>query len=316
MDIAASGSADMSGPLTRAHPPSAGDPQIAEVQRMLRHPRFAEAAQLHVRLILETCEANQPARSILGNTARHVAFSIISSLSAAAEVRPGMSPPAQSHVVARIEAMGLSSHGKVEALIKRMMDQGLVTRTVSGRDRRARPVCPTEVFREVDDRLCAAHARPCTLLLDEEPSAGTDAATAAMIAGISAGDRSATRRMRAAALPMVENGAAMLARNPQMIHFLAFDAGVLVLFALRDALWRGDRRAPKFDAIARLCGVSRPHVRNILMHAHAEGVLEYISHGVLQPTAAFGRDADRWIAECLAAFLGCCRLALAQDPPQ
>lgn len=281
-------------------PSSALHSPVADVEALLRHPRFAEAARLYVRLNIQACEDDERVGAIFCDAAHHVAFSLIATLSAQAEFNPGDPSPVQSRVVETIEDMGLSSHGKIEALFKRMSDRGMIVRTPHPEDRRTRVVRPTEAFLALDDVLCAIHARPSALLVED-----------AVVAGVAAGDRATTRRMRSAALPLIAGGGAMLARNPQMLHFLMFNAGLLVLFALMEAAWRGDKSAGKPDAIARLCGVSRPHVRNIIVNARAQGILDEIAPGFVAPTASFFNVANVWIAECLAAFVGCCRLAQA-----
>lgn len=277
---------------------------LAEVEALLRHPRFDEAARLYVRLNLEACEQEVQIRTIFGEAARHVAFSLIATLSARAD-RQGTPPPTQRFLVETITSMGLSSHGKIEALINRMVDQGMLDRAPLANDRRAKSLTPTEAFLALDDVLCGVHAQPCALLV-EDP----------IVAGTAKGDRTMIRQMRAAALPMIEGGGAMLMRNPQMLHFLISNAGWLVLFALMDACWRGDPRAQRFEAIARRCGVSRPHVRNLLTKGHASGLLRETAPGLFSPTPAFGETASVWIAECLAAFVGCCRLAHVQSNAQ
>ncbi|MBX9746291.1 MAG: hypothetical protein K2X34_05285 [Hyphomonadaceae bacterium] len=286
---------------TALEPASALHSSLADVETLLHNPRFFEAARLYVQLNLEACENDARIRQVFGNAARHVAFSLIATLSARAELAQGP-PPIQSRVIETIEGMGLSSHGKIEALIKRMTDHGMIVRTPHAKDNRTRVMTPTEAFLAMDDVLCGIHARPVALLIDDP-----------IVAGVAAGDRATTRRMRAAGLPLIEGGGAMLARNPLMLHFLMFDAGWLILFSLMDAVWSGDPRAQRSAAIARLCGVSRPHVRNVLSHGHMQGFLEEIAPGMYAPTAAFFDVAHVWIAECLAAFARCCRLAQTAD---
>jgi hypothetical protein len=277
---------------------------LPEVEAVLRHPRFYEAARLYVQLTLETLAQSPVARQTLGNSARHVAFSLIATLSACAEHGVDAPPLTQSRVIDAVVGMGLASHGKIESLINRLADQRMITREPSADDRRAKLLRPTEALLAIDDALCALHARPCALL-DADP----------VVLGVAAQERSVIRRMRAAALPLIEGGGAMLQRNPQMLPFLSADGGWMVLFALLDAVWREDARARRFEAIAAQCGVSRPHVRTLLTKAHSDGLLEQTAPGLLQPSAAFAGVTLVWIAETFAAFMRCCRAAqLLQDP--
>lgn len=273
-------------------------PSEVSLETLLRHPRFEEAARLYVRLNLEACLGNPTIRQILGNSARHVAFSLISTLSASEGKDGGAPLLLQSRVIDMIQAMSLSGHGKIERLINRMADQGMIVREPLDTDRRAKSLRPTEAFLELDDILCAIHARPCALLIDDP-----------LVAGVARGDRTVTRQMRASAMPLIEGGGAMLMRNPQMLHFLMADAGWVILYALVDAIWRDDKPAQRVDAIAQACGVSRPHVRNLLMKARDFGLLEDAGPGLFVPSASFMEVVLNWIGECLAAFLGCCQLA-------
>lgn len=269
---------------------------------LLRHQRFEDAARLYVRSNLDACEQNFNVRAIFGNAARHVAFSLIATLSARAELVSGEMPLSQSRVIDFIARMGMSSHGKIEALIRRMIDQGMIVQVPFRQDRRLKALQPTETFLAIDDLLCAIHARPCALLADDP-----------LLHAIAAGRRASTRRMRVAAMPLIEGGGAMLQRNPEMLPFLMADAGLVTLYALVDAHWRGDCRAQKIDAIARLCGVSRPHVRTLFNIATSQGLMEQGAAGLFVPVPALLGIMRRWIAECLAAFMGCCQMAQDQQ---
>lgn len=277
--------------------PSTLEP-LPEVAALLGHPRFCEAARLYVRQTLEAFEQNPATRQILGNSARHVAFSLIATFSACSEHDVDTPPLTQTRLVDTIVGMGLSSHGKIESLINRLVDQRLISREPCADDRRAKVLRPTEALLAIDDVLCALHARPCALL-DAHP----------VVASVAAQERSVIRRMRAAALPLIEGGGAMLMRNPPMVPFLTADGGWLVLCALLDAHWRDEPQAQRFEAIARRCGVSRPHVRTLLSKALLGGMLEQSDKGMLRPSAGFTESTQVWIAECLAAFIRCCRLA-------
>lgn len=277
---------------------------LPEVAALLRHPRFAEAARQYVFLTLDGLAQHPAMRQTLGNSARHVAFSLIATLSACAEHGVAAPAPTQARVVDTVVGMGLSSHGKIESLISRLVDQRMITRDPCADDRRAKILRPTEAMLAVDDVLCALHARPCALL-DPHP----------VVLGVAAQERSVTRRMRAAALPLIEGGGAMLMRNPQMLPFLSADGGWLVLFALLDAVWREDAQAHRFDVIAARCGVSRPHVRMLLTKAHTLGLLEQTAPGLLRPSGPFLGVALVWIAETFAAFVGCCRSTPSQSEP-
>lgn len=275
----------------------------AAADELLMHPDFSAAARFYGQLTLEACRDDRTVIKLFGNSTQHVAFSLIASLSAQAAMVEGAAPLTPSRLIKEVKAMGLSSHGKVEALINRLRDQGLITKEKWPGDGRVTVLAPTEAFFRMDDALNAIHAKPAAMLTNDP-----------LAAQIAAGDRAAARRMRAHAVPTLDQAGAMLQRAPQILHFVMAEAGWLILLTLVDAIERGDARARRYEAIAKACAVTRPHVRTILNTGRDYGFLTEEAPGLFALTPAFRLVFDRWIAEILAAFLACC--ALAQAAPE
>ena len=271
---------------------------VAEVSaaELVQHPDFSEAVRLYVRMTLDACRQDLAVTKLFGNTTQHVAFSLIATLSARAAQIEGAPPLTPTRLIAEIKGMGLSSHGKIEALINRMVDQGLIGRVRWTDDGRVTLLQPTDAFLAMDSVLNRMHAMPAALLTDDP-----------LVRAIANGDRSAMLLMRSAAMPNIGEAAAMLQRAPAIAHFVMSEAGWLILLTLVDAIWRGDVRARRYEAIAKACAVTRPHVRNVLLKGREQGLLLQTAPGVFLLAPDFVQVFEAWIAEVLAAFIGCCR---------
>lgn len=265
---------------------------------LLHHPNFDDAMRLYVKMTLDVCHDDLTVTKLFGNATQHVAFSLIATLAARAALIDGAAPPTPTRLIQDIKALGLSNHGKIESLLSRMVDQGLIEKQRSLDDGRVTFLQPTHVFWRMDADLNMAHGAPAALLVNDP-----------LVIAIAAGDRDAMRVMRTAALPSLEDSGAMLQRAPQILHFVMSEAGWLILLHLVDAIWRDDIRGRRYEAIAQKCAVTRPHVRSILLKAHDYGLLTQASAGVFALTPIFEHTFKLWIAEILAAFVLCCRQA-------
>lgn len=276
----------------RSRGAEASDVRAAELKQ---HPDFTEGLQLYVRLTLDACRQDLAVTKLFGNTTQHVAFSLIATLSARASQIEGAPPLTPTRLISAIKGMGFSSHGKIEALINRMVDQGLIERLRSANDGRVTVLQPTNAFLAMDSVLNQMHALPAALLTDDP-----------LVHAIAAGDRGAMLRMRAAAMPSVEEAGGMLQRAPAIAHFVVSEAGWLILLTLVDAIWRDDMRARRFESIANACAVTRPHVRTVLFKGRDQGLLLETAPGLFVLAPDFVQVFETWVAEVLAAFIGCC----------
>lgn len=264
-------------------------------QSLMLHPNFESALRLYVKMTLDRCNADLIVTKLFGNATQHVAFSLIATLAARAALIEGATPPTPTRLIQDIMAMGLSNHGKVESLLNRMVDQGLIERKRSMEDGRFTFLHPTQAFWAMDAALNVSHGAPAALLVSDP-----------IVHAVAAGDREAMMMMRTTSLPSLEESGAMLQRAPQILHFVASEAGWLILLHLVEATWRDDVRGRRYEAIAQKCAVTRPHVRSVLVKAHEYGLLAEESSGVFMLTSSFEHTFRLWIAEILASFITCC----------
>lgn len=266
-------------------------PQVT-AQDLMGHPRFSEAVRQHVRIALFVCSDHPLAREFFGNSARQMSLFYIAMLSARSEIVASEPPLTRTRLQEALKPWGLLHYGKIDALINRLIDLGLITKQRLVSDRRIVVIQPTEAFFVLFDKIVAPHVVPAALLVDD-----------AFLSKVASHEPSVAIRYRSFGVFQVENLLGILQRVPQMWAFARHDSGWLILFVLIDAIWRGDDAARKPASIARFLGVSRPHVTNVLSSAFEIGLLEETAPGLFAPTADFWIAVDSWVAECLAASI-------------
>lgn len=265
-------------------------------ETLLAHPRFAAAARLHVQTALTACDGDPLVTAIYRSPARHIAFFAIACFSAMSEWDERLPPLTLTILLKAMKPWGLASHGVVENLIHRLVDRDLLTRERHPDDRRMVVLKPNAAFMDLFARISAPHRIPVAILSDD-----------AFVARVAAGEPEAMQLYRAySVIGHNINGATMLQRTPRLLGFISFEAGWLILFALLDAIWRGDGSARTPTALARRFGVSRPHVSKVLTVAAEAGLLEASTQGLFEPTAQFRGDIDVWVADCLATYTNVC----------
>jgi hypothetical protein len=258
-------------------------------EEVMKHPRFTQALRQHVQLSLHFCSQYPLAREFFGHTARQVAFFYIAKLSA----RPDYGSDAPGLTRARLQdalrPWGLSQPGKLDALIRRLVDLELITKERLTDDRRALLIEPTEAFFELFNMIVAPHVLPSEFLI-----------APATLEPVAADQRSLPVRYQAFGAFHVENGLSIIQRVPEMLAFLRHASGWLILFVLMDALWRGDDDARKPGEVARFLGVSRQHVKNVFATSAELGLLVETEPGLWAPTEVTSKAVELWIAEALA----------------
>ncbi len=271
---------------------SRGRVRPVTAQDLMVHPRFSEAVRQHVRIALFSCSDHPLAREFFGNSARQMSLFFIAMMSARSELVANDPPLTRTRLREALKPWGVLHYGKIDALLNRLIDLGLVTKQRLFSDQRIVVIQPTEAFFVLFDKIVAPHVVPAALLVDDP-----------LLPKFASDEPSFAIRYRAFGVFQVENLLGVLQRVPQMWAFARHDSGWLILFVLIDAIWRGDDDARKPASIARFLGVSRPHVTNVLSSAFEIGLLEETAPGLFAPTADFWTAIDSWIAECLAASI-------------
>src|SRR3546814_588356 len=113
---------------------------------------------------------------------------------------------------------GLASPRRIEQLAGRLMQTGFLESRVSARDRRARLLIPTARMMEHDQDWLMTSYAPLAVLFGE-----------ADYALPLRGDKAFQRAQRQVATGFFVPSAMVLLRNPDIMLFLARDAGILVL---------------------------------------------------------------------------------------
>jgi hypothetical protein len=182
----------------------------------------------------------------------------------------------------------------VEALIARLVHSGFLEMIPSRRDRRVRILTPTELMIDQDLDWLAAHYLPLHVLF---PDAG--------YAPIVRRDRAFQMAQRLVCMDFFALGANILANNPGIMLFLGSDAGVMILIKLIQMTHAAkdiSQTGLPYSNIGERFGVSRTHVRDILLEAEHAGFVLLSDRGgkLVQLTPAVMQVFDRFTADSMS----------------
>jgi hypothetical protein len=191
---------------------------------------------------------------------------------------------------------GLSSPRRVEALVARLVHSGFIEMVPSKEDRRVRILTPTERMIDQDLDWLAAHYLPLHVLFP-------DAGYAPMVQR----DRAFQLAQRLASMDFFGRAAHILASNPGIMLFMGRDAGMMILIKLiqmAHAAKDDSRTRLSYSDIGARFGVSRTHVRGILLEAERAGFVQLFGRGgqLVQLTPAVMQVFDRFIADSMSGL--------------
>jgi hypothetical protein len=206
---------------------------------------------------------------------------------------PSLGVKSIAELVALAAGEGLSSSRRVEALVARLVHSGFLAMITSKQDRRVRILTPTERMFIQDQNWLAAHYLPLQVLFPD-PGYGP------MIQR----DRPFQMAQRLVSMDFFGRGANILASNPGIMLFLGRDAGVMILIKLiqmAHAANEGIHSSLSYADIGARFGVSRTHVREVLLEAERAGYVRLSGRGgqLVQLTPAVMQVFDRFIADSM-----------------
>jgi hypothetical protein len=272
------------------------DVKYRSSEEILAHPRFVPARNAFVDAVLAVYEGDPFLTRLVLEAGRFVTFGNIMCLHARYEKADRSSWPTMGRLKESMRQFGLSSPRRVEALVARLVDSGFVEMVLSKQDRRVRILTPTERMIDHDLDWLAAHYLPLHFLFP-------DGGYAPMIQR----DRTFQSAQRLASIDFFGHGAHILASNPGVMLFMSRDAGMLILIKLiqmTHAAKDDSRTAPSYTDIGAQFGVSRTHVRDILLEAERAGFVRLSGRGrqSVQLTPAVMQVFDRFIADSLSGL--------------
>jgi hypothetical protein len=198
----------------------------------------------------------------------------------------------------------LASRSRVQDLVSGLVKAGYLDRQTAPRDRRVHILTPTAKMIAQDQDFLVSHHLPLQILF---PDPG--------YARIMTRDVAFQLKQRLVSRDLFALGAQILADNPIMMLFQGRDAGMMILIKMIQMAGAQRGTEPlkiSYSDLGSRFGVSRTHVRALLVEAEALGLVRLTKGGgrfvELLPLVlpAF----DRFIADAMSGFDLCYQLAL------
>lgn len=272
----------------RAHDPNFGvDYWPAEA--ILRHPDFARARAVYLDNVLALYGDDAFLNKLLMEAARSVIFVIAICMEAGYRPDDRGTWPTIGNLKKALALFGLASPRRIEQIVARLVQTDFLESRVSPLDRRVRLLIPTARMLAHDQDWLIAHYAPLARLFGE----------ADYVLPLR-GDIGFQRAQRQIATDFFAQSAMVLLRNPDIMLFLARDAGILVLIELaREVVDQGTPTVElSLAQLGRRFAVSRTHVRQLLWAAEVRALVE-IDQAQRQITLKprLLESLDRFIAE-------------------
>ncbi len=235
---------------------------------------------------------------------RVAAICAIVCLHAASDPADRATWPTLARFKGAVATFALSSPRQIDDLVARLVETGHILLERSAADGRLRLLRPTDKLLAWDRAVMSSYY---AVLQGLYPAPGYGPAVAC--------DPAFHLAQRRVSLAMFGVVARFMAENRDLLPFHGMNQGVHALMQvelLREADARASLRESDVSGIMTRFGVSRSHVRNILMAAEAAGLLTGSGQGRrdLDLTSRGRAALDRFIANSLASHDMCYRMAL------
>jgi hypothetical protein len=175
------------------------------------------------------------------------------------------------HLKRQLATFGLASERQVDHLVARPCEVGFMELRPSDQDRRVRILKPTEKLRAHDRDWLAAHYAPLTVLYPQHDYG--------LVMRRDPEFQVVHRRTAMAFMPL---GAELFVAVPDMMLFFGRAAGQMVLAALLQAAMAEPDQphaAVAYADVGDCFGVSRTHVRQLLVAAEEAGLVKLHARG-------------------------------------
>lgn len=236
---------------------------------IVRHPHFAEARKLYLNRFLSVYDGDPFLVRLLIESGRFLVYHIVIVLEAAQDPARRETWLTVSHLKEKMGMFGLASERQVDHLIGRLCAVGFLEMLPAAQDRRVRILRSTDRMRRHDSDWLSAHYAPLTVLY---PQHNYDR--------IMQHDQLFQTAQRRAVIALLPLAVEELKTTPDMMLFFDRAAGHMILAALLHAVQEnpGQTAVPYAETGERF-GVSRTHVRSLLVDAEAAGLVKLYSRG-------------------------------------
>jgi hypothetical protein len=247
-----------------------GPPRIA-FEDIVGHPRLPEARKLYLDRFLEVYGGDPFLVRLLLESGRFILFHLVTVLEAGYDPARRETWVTNRLLKEKMAIFGLASDRQVDHLIARLCAVGFMESRPSQRDRRIRILKPTEKLRAHDRDWLAAHYAPLTVLYPQHD-----------YARVMRRDPEFQAVHRRTCMQFLSLGAKLLLSEPDMMLFLNRAAGYPVIAALLQAAMAEPANphvAVPYGEVGDRFGVSRTHVRKLLVAAQENGLVKLHARG-------------------------------------
>ncbi len=249
----------------------AGGPPRLSLEDIVNHPRLAEARKVFLDRFLALYSGDPYTVRLLIESGRFLVYHIAGILDAGVDPARRETWLTISRLKHEMSLFGLASDRHIDGLIARLCSAGFMDLKPAEQDRRVRILKPTEKLRAHDRDWLAAHIAPLTVLYP-----GYDYRS---IMHQDPQFHNLYRRISVSFLPL---GASLLLSLPDTMLFFNHAAGAVVQAELlRTAMMSPeypDAAVPYAD-VGKRFGVSRTHVRQLLVAGEAAGLVKLHTRG-------------------------------------
>jgi DNA-binding MarR family transcriptional regulator len=279
-------------------------PAFHSTEEILAHPRFPLARDEFVKAMLALYEHKPFLNRLLLEASRTVLLSVIMCLHARYDEADRATWPTLRLVADSMTEHRLASASRVHDLVMRLIKIGYLEQRAAPQDRRVRILIPAKKMIAQDQDFLVSHHLPLQILF---PDPG--------YALIMTRDPAFQLKQRLVSRDLFALGAQILAGNPIMMLFQGRDAGVMILIKMIQMAGQNSGAEPLKISYADLggrFGVSRTHVRNLLVAAEELGLVRLMKGGgqFVELKPALLKAFDRLVADAMSGFDVCYNLAL------
>jgi hypothetical protein len=247
-----------------------GAPRLT-LEDIVGHPRMPEARKVYLDRFLSVYDGDPFLVRLLIESGRFLVYLIVVVLETAQDPARRDTWLTVGLLKQSMAMFGLASGRQVDGLVARLCAVGYMELRPSDQDRRVRILSPTETLRAHDRDWLAAHYAPLTALYPQHD-----------YGFVMRRDPDFQALHRRTCVPFMPLGAKVLLSVPDILLFFDRPAGVLVLAVLLQAAMAAsddpDAAVPYADVGDRF-GVSRTHVRRLLVAAEKAGLVKLHARG-------------------------------------
>lgn len=248
-----------------------GGPLRLSLDDIIGHPRLREARKLYLDQFLTVYGGDPFLVRLLIETGRFFVYNMAVVLEAAQDPARRETWLTIGLLKEKMAMLGVASGRHIDDLIARLCAVGYLELQPSDQDRRVRILKPTEKLRAHDREWLAAHYAPLAFLYPQHD-----------YGFVLRRDPEFQAAYRRACVPFMPLGAQLLASMPDMMLFFDRAAGYMVIAALLQSASAGPdhlHAAVSYADVGDRFGVSRTHVRKLLVAAEAAGLVKLRARG-------------------------------------